>query len=212
MVTDERPLHLLALPYDIRWLIYGHLFPWSNHIYLIAHKEGLHHMLAEGSLPMHLFTICRQINTEAGEYLYNKYLFNVIGHKKHCIDHYRTIFELLDRYAQNGADVDVLDNGLLSVTACVSMFARGGKIETMARSRQRGARRDLHEVEAEARNMVDLPELPSQRPQQRTARQFFRWLLAQMLDGAGASRMVLATAILTLSLAVWLTFDNVTST
>ena len=203
MASGERPLHLLSLPYDIRWLIYSQLFPQSNHIYLIAHKEGLHHMLAEGSLPMHIFSVSRQMNMEAGEFLYNSYLFNVIGHKKHCIDHYRSIFELLDRYARDGADVDVLDNGLLSVTACVSMFARGGNIEAMARSRQRGARRDLHEVEAEARNMVDLPELPSQGPQRRTPTQFWQWFFAYMLGRLERSHLFASTAVLALCIAVW---------
>lgn len=161
-------------------------------------------MLAEGALPMHVFSVCQQMNAEAGECLYNSYLFNVIGHKKHCIDHYRTVFNLLNRYARNGGDVDVLDNGLLSVTACVSMFARGGKIETMARSRQRGARRDLCEVEAEARDMVDLPGLPSQGPRRRTATQFWQLLSAQTLSGVKVSHMITITATIALSLAVWL--------
>ena len=204
LVMNERPLNLLTLPYDIRCLVYSHLFPESTQIYLFAHKDGLHPGLtAGGMLPVQVLRVCQQMNLEAAEYLYNHYLYNVLGHKKHCIAHYKTIYNALQRFARHGAGIDVLDNGLLSVTACISLFAKGGKIETMARGRERGARRDLREVEAEARSMADPPDLPSGGPRRRTLADFWQWLLVELLSWHRKHGFIMITMLMAAILAGW---------
>jgi hypothetical protein len=153
------PLHLLSLPYDIRWMIYSHLFPSLRQIYLMASKESINPMMRPGSLSIGILLTCRQLHSEASDHLFNNYLFNIIGYKKHCMAHYKPLYELMERYAKHGANVEILDNGTLSSTACVSIHAKNGHVEAMLHVRQRGVPRDLKEVEEEA---AQLPELPGE--------------------------------------------------
>jgi len=144
------PLHLLSLPYDIRWIIYSHLFPSLRQIYLMASKESINPMMRPGSLSTGILLTCHQLHSEASDYLFNNYLFNIIGYKKHCMAHYKPLYELMQRHAKHGANVEILDNGTLSSTVCVSIHAKAGHVEAMLHVRQRGVPRDLHEVEKEA--------------------------------------------------------------
>lgn len=150
------PLHLLSLPYDIRWIIYSHLFPSLQQVYLMASKEGINPMMRPGSLKPDIFLTCRQLQAEASDYFFNNYLFNIIGYKQHCMAHYKPLYELMDRYAKHGASVEVLDNGTLSSTACVTIHAKDGHVEATLRARRRGVPRDLKEVEEEVAQMPDI--------------------------------------------------------
>lgn len=157
---DSR-LNLLSLPYDIRHLIFGHLFPTLRQLYLMADRDSIHLMMSPGSLSMNIFLTCRQLRMEASDYLFNNYLFNIIGYKKYCMIHYKPINLMMERYAKNGSSLEFLDNGVLSSTACVSIHAKGGRVEAMLQARQRGVTRDLGEVEKEA---AELPELKVESP------------------------------------------------
>jgi len=149
-------LHLLSLPYDVRYLIISHLFPSLKQLYLMAYRDSIHPMMRPGSLNMNIFLTSRQLRIEASDYLFNNYLFNIIGYKKHVMVHYKPVNLLMERYAKQGSSVEFLDNGVLSSTACVSVHAKGGRVEAMLQARQRGVTRNLEEVEKEA---AELPEL-----------------------------------------------------
>lgn len=152
----EARLHLLSLPYDVRHTIYSHLFPSLRQIYLMASKESINPMMRPGSLNTHIFLTCRQLQAEASDYLFNNYLFNIFGHKKHCVAHYKPVYKLMVRYAKRGAKIEILDNGTLSTTACVSIHAKSRHVEAMLRGRERGVPRDLKEFEDEAAQLPDL--------------------------------------------------------
>lgn len=155
------PLHLLSLPYDIRWIIYSHLFPSLRQIYLMASKESINPMMRPGSLRTDILLTCHQLHSEASDYLFNNYLFNIIGYKKHCMAHYKPLYGLMERYTKHGANVEILDNGTLSSTACVSIHAKNGHVEAMLHVRQRGVPRDLKEVEEEAAQLPDVSDEPA---------------------------------------------------
>jgi hypothetical protein len=152
------PLHLLSLPFDIRWIVYSHLFPSLRQIYLMASKESVNPMMRPGSLGTDVFLVCRQLQAEASDYLFNNYLFNIIGYKKHCMAHYKPVYELVERYAKHGVNIEILDNGNLSSTACVSIYAKEGHVEAVLHVRQRGVQRDLKEVEEEAAQMPEIAD------------------------------------------------------
>lgn len=155
--TDTVP-HLLSLPYDIRCLIYSHLFPKEPQIYIAAARNR------SGKLtlyPMHArhdlsFGICRasqQLNAEVAGYVYNNYLFNIVGTKKDIMAIYRPISKVMTKYARTKVQIDVLDNGPLSVTACVSIYVSGGRVAQKAARRQRGNPRNFKEVQDEIATM-----------------------------------------------------------
>jgi hypothetical protein len=157
----ENPLHLLALPYDVRWIIYSHLFPSLRQVYLMASKESINPMMRPGSLSTGILLTCHQLHAEASDYLFNNYLFNIIGYKKHCMAHYKPLYKLMQRYAKHGANVEILDNGTLSSTACVSIHAKDGHVEAMLHVRQRGVPRELKEVEKEAAQLPEVSDEPA---------------------------------------------------
>jgi hypothetical protein len=101
-------------------------------------------------------------------------LFNIIGYKKHCMAHYKPLYTLMERYAKHGANVEILDNGELSSTACVSIHAKNGHVETMVHVRQRGVPRNLKEVEQEA---AQLPEFGAE-----TTVDFYGPFVARLID------------------------------
>ncbi|GAB7335164.1 hypothetical protein MBLNU13_g06996t1 [Cladosporium sp. NU13] len=154
-------LHLLFLPYDVRWIIYSHLFPSLRQVYLMASKEGINPMMRPGSLSTDILLTCHQLHAEASDYLFNNYLFNIIGYKKHCMAHYKPLYKLMERYAKHGANVKILDNGTLSSTACVSIHAKEGHVEAMLQVRKRGVPRDLQEVEKEAAQLPEVSDEPA---------------------------------------------------
>ncbi|KAM0721833.1 hypothetical protein Q7P37_002758 [Cladosporium fusiforme] len=150
--------HLLSLPYDIRHTIYKHLFPSTQIIYLKASQDGLNPMLRPGELSMSIALTCSQLYAEANDYFYNNWPINIIGYKKYCIDHYQPIHKLSERFAKNGSCLQVLDNGVISTTACVSIHPKGGRVDAMMRRRKQGNPRDLEEVTMEADCMLNVPD------------------------------------------------------
>jgi hypothetical protein len=198
-------LHLLSLPYDVRYLIYSHLFPSLRQLYLMASRESIHPMMRPGSLSMDIFLTCRQLRLEASGYLYNNYLFNIIGYKKYCMAQYRPINLLVERYAKHGSSIEILDNGLLSSTACVSIHAKGGRVEAVLQVRQRGKTRNLEEVEKEA---AELPDITDARPEN-LARLYGRRMsgfVVYVLDGGMCSTAVAVTvsSVLLVAIAIWI--------
>lgn len=160
-VETGSPLHLLSLPYDVRFIIYSHLFPSLRQVYLMASKESINPMMRPGSLSTGILLTCHQLHSEASDYLFNNYLFNIIGYKKHCMAHYKPLYKLMERFAKHGANVEILDNGTLSSTACVSIHAKDGHVEAMLHVRQRGVPRDLQEVEKEAAQLPEVADEPA---------------------------------------------------
>ena len=198
-------LHLLSLPYDVRYIIYSHLFPSLGQLYLMASRESIHPMMRPGSLSMEIFLTCRQLHLEASGYLFNNYLFNIIGYKKYCMAHYRPINLLVERYAKNGSSIEILDNGLLSSTACVSIHAKGGRVEAVLQVRQRGVTRNLEEVEREA---AELPDITDARPENLVR----RWggkiiaFVEFVLDGMCSTAVAVAvSSVILVWIAFWIT-------
>ena len=118
-------------------------------------------MMRPGSLSTGILLACHQLHAEASDYLFNNYLFNIIGYKKHCMAHYKPLYELMQRYAKHGANVEILDNGTLSSTACVSIHAKDGHVEAMLHVRQRGVPRDLQEFEEETAQLPEVSDGPT---------------------------------------------------
>ncbi|OQO07515.1 hypothetical protein B0A48_07212 [Cryoendolithus antarcticus] len=140
---------LLRLPYDIRVEIYRHLFPRNPQLHLMADKQGLSVMLSKGELPMNVFTVCRQIHSDTSGYLYNNYLFNVVGLTSDCIARYEPLQQVVRKHARGDVKTDIFDNGVLSSTACISIYVSGGFVEGIAHRRRRGVPRELSEVKLE---------------------------------------------------------------
>ena len=127
----------------------------------MASKEGINPMMRPGSLSTGILLTCQQLHSEASDYLFNNYLINIIGYKKHCMAHYKPLYNLMERYAKHGANVEILDNGTLSSTACVSIHAKSGHVEAMLQVRKRGVPRDLQEVEKEASQLPEVSDEPA---------------------------------------------------
>lgn len=153
-------LHLLRLPYDIRHLVYKHLFPTSPQLYIIVAPPNTNAatmpkikthtktktnspleaiLLLDHSIPTALLLTCHQMHLEAGEHLYNSYLFNLIGTKADCLTHHTAFLETLRKYARKEVRVDAFGNGAHSATMCISMQAGESKMEIL-RQRGRGER------------------------------------------------------------------------
>lgn len=148
--------HFLTLPYDIRFLIYQHLFPPGEQIYLQAYGDTLHTILPEGGLPTSVLQVCRQINDEASGFLYNGYLFNIIGLKVDCLDLYETFLEPLRKHARHEVRVDAFSNGEHSATMCISLQAGEARTGTLER-RRRGEPRDIRELKRKLGMAKDNP-------------------------------------------------------
>ena len=138
---------LLTLPYDVRYLIYRQLFPPEEQLYIQAYGTELRSMRLPG-LPIHVLLVSRQINDEAVGFLYNNYLFNIVGTKEHCLASYKIFLEPLHRHARNSVRMDVFSNGPHSATMCISLQAGDAKTDVLDK-RQRGQRKSIREIEAE---------------------------------------------------------------
>lgn len=203
--------HLLSLPYDIRRVIYEHLFPQMRQIYLMATKARLGLMMRPREFPHGILTSCRQLHDEANDYFYNNYLFNILGYKKYCMAHYEPVYRQMKRFAKNGAKLEVLDNGLLSSTACVTLHAKGGHVEASFRSRQRGVPRDLKEVEDEAASMPDVPHDEPTYPYHPYDARFLNWMAFFIagLDRLGQFDVLLVYLAVCLAIFIaWLIADS----
>ncbi|KAK4500464.1 hypothetical protein PRZ48_008653 [Zasmidium cellare] len=156
MELKERKPHLLNLPYDIRFLVYQHLFPASGkQIYLQAYGKphnDLHSIMQVDKQPMTtpLLLVCRQLHSEAGDYLYNTYLFNIVGRKRDVLAQYGRFLSVLERHANDEVHVDAFTNGWHSSTMCVSLHTGEGK-KAMLERRERGVAKSIEEVWDEVR-------------------------------------------------------------
>jgi hypothetical protein len=95
-----------------------------------------------------LLSTCRAINEEASEYLYNRYLFNVIGTKQHCIAAYKGFLQTMEKYARHELHVNAFSNGAHSSTMCISIHSGEGRT-AMLRRRARGEPKAIVELEKE---------------------------------------------------------------
>jgi hypothetical protein len=150
-ITESQPLTLLSLPYDVRFLIYQHLFPSPPQIYLQAGRDGsVIAIIAEGTFPTGLLLTCSAIHSEAAGYLYNTYLFNLIGTKQDCLSSYKGFLNTLRKYAREEVHLNAFTNGVHSDTMCISLHTGDGKMAIL-RGRRRGVETTLGEIRREVR-------------------------------------------------------------
>lgn len=149
--------HLLTLPYDIRHLIYAQLFPSGPQLYIHVLGSGnsnssnsLACISPAHSLPTGLLRVNRQLHAEGSGYLYNRYLFNLVGTKRDCLAGHGSFVETVRRYSRVGGEVrvDAFSNGRHSATMCVSVMAGESKVGVL-RARERGELVRMEEVAAE---------------------------------------------------------------
>ena len=141
-------MHFLSLPYDIRYHIYEHAFHPGQQIYIQVLGSNLRSITPEHKLPTTLLLTCRALNSEVGQYLYNSYLFNIIGTKRDCLATYGSFLRVVKKYARNEVHLDAFSNGEHSSTMCISIQAGEGRMAMMKR-RERGERKEIHELEKE---------------------------------------------------------------
>lgn len=148
--------HLLTLPYDIRHLIYTHLFPPSSEqIYIQAHDGNMHILTStpETHLAVPLFRTCRRLHAESAAFFYSAHLFNLVGTRTEVLARYAGLLATMRGHAAfSGREVrvDAFSNGSHSRTVCVSMQVGEGKVGMLER-RNRGVRREMAELVLEER-------------------------------------------------------------
>ncbi|KAK1059380.1 hypothetical protein LTR12_012637 [Friedmanniomyces endolithicus] len=142
------PSQLLALPYDIRYLIYKELFPREEQIYLHAYEKTLRTISPGGTIAANILLVCRQLRVEAGGFLYNGYLFNLVGTKKDCMANYKPFLRTLRKYARDEVNINAFSNGDHSATICLSLQVGDTKMGILNR-RRRGEPKTLQELQAE---------------------------------------------------------------
>ena len=141
-------LKISDLPYDIRYLIYEHLFPPNPQLYIIAQSSGYAPITPKCPVATGLFRVNRALGREACEHFYNRYLFNVIGTKHDCLVGYKPFLKTLKKYALNRVRVDAFGNGWPSQTMCISLQAGESKLPVL-RSRRRGVPMNQDEMQNE---------------------------------------------------------------
>ena len=151
-------MHLLALPYDVRYQIYRHVFPFGEQIYIQAFRSTLKSITPEHTIPTELLLTCRALNRETSEFLYNNYLFNIIGTKKDCLATYTGFLETVEKHARNKVHIDAFSNGSHSVTMCFSIQAGEGRMPILER-RKRGERKGIEELKREVALRTKKPPL-----------------------------------------------------
>jgi hypothetical protein len=140
---------LLALPYDIRHQIYEHLFPPGQQIYIQVLGQTLRSITPDKyKLPTGLLLTCRAINEEASDYLYNRYLFNIIGTKQHCLPAYKGFLGTVKKHARHEVHVNAFSNGTHSSTMCISIHSGEGRTAVLKR-RERGEPKTIAELKEE---------------------------------------------------------------
>ena len=143
-------MHISNLPYDVRYQIYQQLFPRSPQIYLgVVGNNNLKAIIPEGQVvPLELLLTSRAIHAEAIEYLYNNYLFNIIGTKRDCLANYKSFLRTLEKYARNEVHVHAFSNGSHSATICISLLAGDARMSLLKR-RERGEPKAIADIESE---------------------------------------------------------------
>ena len=112
-------------------VLYRQLFPANEQIFIATFGDDLRIVFPE-TLPTELLYTCREIYTEASEYLYNSYLFNLIGTKKDCLSNYGTFVETLKKHAREAVQIDAFGN--LTMKKARSTFARTRRALEIPRS------------------------------------------------------------------------------
>jgi len=130
-------MDLLTLPYDIRHLIYDQVFPPGPQIYIHVLGSSLKSITPEHRVPTTLLRVNSQLHVEASEYLYNGYLFNLVGTKKDCITAYKPFLATIEKYSREAVRADVFSNGRHSATMCMSLQSGDAKLDFL-KSRERG--------------------------------------------------------------------------
>ena len=141
-------MHLLDLPYDIRYLIYQHLFPRSEQIYIGVIQNGLRAIIPEGRVPIELLLTSHAIYAETSDYLYNSFLFNIIGTKRDCLANYAGFLSTLRNHAREEVHVNAFSNGSHSATMCLSIQAGLARMALLKR-RERGEPTTIRKLEKE---------------------------------------------------------------
>lgn len=151
-MPESRPLTLVSLPYDIRYLIYQHIFPRTQQIYLQALQDGsIKAVLSYGSnITTNIFLTCRAIYMEAAGFLYNNYLFNLIGTKQLCLSSHKGFLKTVRKHAREEVHVHAFSNGVHSDTMCISIHT-GDRSAAILKDRRRGVEITLREVQREIR-------------------------------------------------------------
>ncbi|KAF1824219.1 uncharacterized protein K489DRAFT_177339 [Dissoconium aciculare CBS 342.82] len=161
MGARPRSLHLLELPYDIRHLIYQHLFPPEAQIYIqVDLRSSLCHRLAppeQHEFPTSLLRASRQLHEEASAYLHSIYVFNIIGTKQDCLIVYENFLNMMRRHARPGCEpcATAFSNGPHSSTMCISLHSGAGAT-AMVRRRQRGKQMRIEDVRREVQKEANL--------------------------------------------------------
>ncbi|KAI9705364.1 MAG: hypothetical protein M1820_005194 [Bogoriella megaspora] len=127
----DSALTFTNLPYDIRYMIYQHLFPSEEQIYIQALSSRLTSITPKTKFATNLLLVNRAIGFEASEYLYNGYLFNIVGRRKYCFGHYNSFITTMEKYSRNGVRIDAFHNGWQSSTMCMSLQAGEAKLDTL---------------------------------------------------------------------------------
>lgn len=117
-------------------------------MYIQATRRTLTSITPDQAIPTALLRTCRQLHLEAAEYLYSRYLFNIIGRKEDCLARYGPFLRTMSKHVNDEVHVDAFSNGPHSATMCISMHSGNGKIEILNR-RDRGVRRTIEEMQLE---------------------------------------------------------------
>ncbi|KAK5689874.1 hypothetical protein LTR97_012634 [Elasticomyces elasticus] len=141
-------LTLLSLPYDVRYLIYQQLFPPEEQIYIQAYDKTVHSISPAGTISANILLANRQLGSEAGAFLYNGYLFNLVGTKQDCLANYKPFLRTLRKYARSEVNINAFSNGDHSATMCLSLQAGDAKMGILNR-RRRGEPRTIRELQDE---------------------------------------------------------------
>ncbi|KAK0261694.1 hypothetical protein LTR91_006625 [Friedmanniomyces endolithicus] len=141
------PSQLLSLPYDVRYLVYKELFPREEQIYLHAYEKTLKTISPAGTIAANVLLVCRQLHAETGGFLYNGYLFNLVGTKNDCLANYKPFLRTLRKYARDEVNINAFSNGDHSATICLSLQAGDARMGILNR-RRRGEPKTLQELQA----------------------------------------------------------------
>lgn len=181
-------MHLYDLPYDVRSQIYDHLFPKTQQIYIFIIQNTLRAIIPDDRIPTELLLTSPEFYTEASEYLYNGYIFNLLGTKKDCLANYKIFHQILQKHARDKVHVHAFSNGAHSSTMCISFQAGDSKLALLER-RSRGQLRTIPQIELE----LALAENSYQRT---------RWL--RSVSRSPLSLLCVMSCILIALLCLWL--------